>query len=174
MGEQLLERREVFCGKILRLVVDRVRLPDGSTSLRELVLHPGAVAVLPILSDEEVLLVNQYRHPVSSFLWEIPAGKLKPGENPLDCAKRELLEETGYEAASWEEIISFYTSPGFTDERITLFLARDLTRIAEPRPEEIASCRAVALTEIERWIESGEIRDAKTILALGLLLHRAG
>lgn len=147
-------------------MVDRVRLPNGSESTRELVLHPGAAAILPILPDGRIILVHQYRHPVGQSLWEIPAGKLESGEDPLTCAKRELLEETGYEAATWEELLSFYTSPGFTDERITLFLARDLTRVSEPRPSEITTCRAFESSELDHLVASGVIKDAKTILAL--------
>lgn len=147
-------------------MVDRVRLPDGSESTRELVLHPGAVAILPILPDGRIILVRQYRHPVGASLWEIPAGKLEPGEDPLTCAKRELLEETGYEATTWEERLSFYTSPGFTDERITLFSARGLSRVAEPRLGEITSQDLFEQHQLEGMMASGEIRDGKTLLAL--------
>lgn len=154
-------------------MVDRVRLPNGSESTRELVLHPGAAAILPILPDGRIILVHQYRHPVGQSLWEIPAGKLESGEDPLTCAKRELLEETGYEAATWEELLSFYTSPGFTDEQITLFFARDLTKVAEPRPGEITSQDLFEQHRLEKMIASGEIRDGKTMLALLLTELRA-
>jgi ADP-ribose pyrophosphatase len=154
-------------------VVDRVRLPDGSESTRELVLHPGAAAILPILPDRRIILVHQYRHPVGQSLWEIPAGKLEPGEDPLTCAKRELVEETGYEAATWEELLSFYTSPGFTDEQITLFFACDLTKVAEPRPGEITSQDLFEQHRLEKMIALGEIRDGKTMLALLLAELRA-
>lgn len=149
--------------------MDRIELPDGSIARRELLLHPGAVAILPLLPDGRVLLVKQYRHAVSEELWEIPAGKIEQSEEPLACAERELLEETGYRAAHWEEAMTFYTSPGFTDERITLFLARDLTKIAEPRPEEIAALRSFEQDELERRIKNGTLRDGKTILALRML-----
>ncbi len=164
--ERRLERREIFEGKVLHLVVDRVERPDGSIAVRELVLHPKAVTILPILSDGKILLVGQYRHPVSSSLWEVPAGKLKPGEEPLACAKRELREETGYTATRWEELMTFYTSPGFTDEQITLFRALDLTKVDRPRPGEIDSLRMVSSDDIGRLIENGTICDAKTILAI--------
>jgi len=164
--EQLLERHEIFTGKILRLVVDRVGFPDGSIASRELVFHPGAAAILPTLPDGRILLVSQYRHPALASLWEIPAGKLKPGEDTLACAKRELLEETGYAAAKWEEVMSFYSSPGFTDERITLFRACVLNKVSEPRLGEIESLRVIGLDETRRLVADGTICDAKTILAI--------
>lgn len=162
----LVERREVHSGRLLHFVVDRVRLPDGSILSREVVLHPGAAAVLPLLPDGRVFLVRQHRHAVGKSLWEIPAGKLEAGEEPLSCAKRELLEETGCEAASWERISSFYTSPGFTDERMTLFLARDVESIAERSAGEISTVQAFERKEIDRLIREGAIEDAKTLLAL--------
>ncbi len=165
--ERIESREEIFSGKFLRLVVDRVILPDGRKATREIVLHPGAVAILPILSDGKVLLVRQHRSAIGRSLWEIPAGKLdQEGESPLDCAKRELREETGYEAADWEEVFGFYTSPGFTNERIVLFRAMGLTRVTDPLPGEISVQKKFALDEIVDMILSGEIEDAKTILAL--------
>lgn len=143
-----------------------MRLPDGAVSTREVVLHPGAVAILPIFHDEKILLVRQYRHPVGARLWEIPAGKLEQGEDALTCAKRELLEETGYEAAVWEKLLSFYTSPGFCDEQITLFLARELSKATEPAPGEIAAQGLFHSRQLEEMAKSGEIRDGKTLLAL--------
>ena len=105
-------------------------------------------------------------------MWEIPAGLLETGEAPLACAKRELLEETGYEADQWEESLTFYTSPGFTDEQITLFVARALHKIAEPHPDEISRCCTFDRTALRRLINSGEIKDAKTILAISFLPKR--
>lgn len=164
-----MRRDEIFAGRLLRLVIESKERPDGTHYSRELVLHPGAVAILPILSDGRVLLVEQYRPAVDSFLWEIPAGLLETGETPLACAKRELLEETGHEAGQWEEHLAFYTSPGFTNEQITLFAARALRKIADPHPDEISRCRAFDRTALDRLMNSGEIKDAKTILAISLL-----
>ena len=169
-----MERREVFSGSFLRLVVDRVRLPDGSLSEREVVFRPGAATVLPILEDGRVLLVEQHRHAVGKRLWEIPAGKLEPDEEPLACARRELREETGHEAAEWERLSAFYTSPGFADERMTLFLARGASPVTTSLDREISSCRAFSRDEVRRLIVRGEIEDAKTILALGILCLREG
>jgi len=143
-----------------------VRLPDGSEATRELLLHPGAVAILPILEDGRILLVRQYRHAAGKELLEIPAGKLDiPGESPCDCAARELREETGYEATEWEELLTFYTSPGFTTETITLFRATGLTQVSSPLPGEIAGIERLTETELRESIRDGRITDGKTIIA---------
>jgi len=146
-------------------VIDRVRRADGSILIREVVLHPGAVAIVPLFHDGRILLVRQYRHPVGTALWEIPAGKLEQGEDTLACAERELLEETGYKAKSWERLLSFFSSPGFCDERITLFLARDLERVAEPIPGEIDAQALFDQQRLRAMIDTGEICDGKTLLA---------
>ena len=140
--------------------------PDGSVSTREVVIHPGAVAILPVFDDRQILLVRQYRHPVDTPLWEIPAGKLEQGEDALACAKRELLEETGYEAASWEKLLSFYTSPGFCNEQITLYLASELSKATEPIPGEIAAQGLFYPRQLKKMVKTGGIRDGKTLLAL--------
>jgi len=150
---------------LVHAVVDQVRRPDGSIFTREVVLHPGAVAIFPLLHDGRILLVRQYRHPVGATLWEIPAGRLEQGEKALACAKRELLEETGYEAARWERLLSFFSSPGFCDEQISLFLARDLKKVAEPIPGEIDAQELFDRQRLHEMIGSGEIRDGKTLLA---------
>jgi len=133
---------------------------------REVVLHPDVVVILPVLPDERFLLVKQYRHPVKAHLWEIPAGLIDAGESPLVAAKRELREETGYEAKEWKERFSFFTSPGFTDEKMTLYEAHDLVRVSAPDPEEVDTTRAFAPSALACLIEDGTIRDAMTILAI--------
>ena len=164
--DRLIERQEVFAGRLIDLVVDRLRFSTGVEVTREVVLHPAAVAILPVLPDERLLLVKQYRHPVEDHLWEIPAGLIDAGESPLVAAKRELREETGYEAKEWKERVSFFTSPGFTNERITLFEASDLERVGTPDPHEIDECHAFPLLDLTGMIEESTIRDAKTILAI--------
>ena len=146
--------------------------PDGSVSTREVVIHPGAVAILPVFDDRQILLVRQYRHPVNAPLWEIPAGKLEQGEDTLACAKRELLEETGYEATSWEKLLSFYTSPGFCNEQITLYLANELSKATEPIPGEITTQGLFEPRQLKKMVKTGEIRDGKTLLALLLANSR--
>jgi len=156
----------VFAGQVLRLVVDRVRLPAGSISTREVVCHPGAVAIVPFVTDRKIVLVKQYRHAVGKLLWEIPAGKLERTEKPLNCAQRELFEETGYQARRWTKILSFYTSPGFTDEQITLFVARELMQVGTFDRREIGLVSILSQPQIEQMVNAKRIMDAKTLLAL--------
>ncbi|NIA03621.1 MAG: NUDIX domain-containing protein [Nitrospirae bacterium] len=164
--DRVIESQQAFEGKLISLRVDRLRLSTGVEITREVVLHPAAVAILPILPDDRMLLVRQYRHPVGDLLWEIPAGLVDPGESPLVAAKRELREETGYEAQDWVESISFFTSPGFTDEKIALYIARGLIKVGAPDLREIDTARGFASPELTSLIEDGTIRDAKTILAI--------
>ena len=148
-----------------------MKLPDGREAERELALHPGAVAIIPILDDGRILLVRQYRHAVGAELLEIPAGKLDvDGESPQECAARELTEETGYEASEWEELLTFYTSPGFTNETITLFRATGLRKVGSFAPGEIAGIEPIEPGSARRMVTTGEIADGKTIIAL--LLER--
>ncbi|HDL85218.1 MAG TPA: NUDIX hydrolase [Candidatus Acetothermia bacterium] len=161
-----IDSQQVFAGKLISLRVDRLFLSSGADVTREVVLHPAVVAILPILPDDRILLVKEYRHPVEDHLWEIPAGLIEPDESPLIAARRELREETGYEAEGWEKRVSFFTSPGFTDEVVTLYEARGLSAVADPDPHEIETCRAFSLSELTGMIEDGTLRDAKTILAI--------
>lgn len=166
----------VYTGRIISVDLDTVRFPDGSTGALEMIRHPGASAVVPLLGDldgdPEVLLIRQYRYAAESYLYEVPAGRLDPGEAPAACAHRELREETGYTASRVEHLFTMYTTPGFTDEKIHLFLATGLTagesaREADEFMELVPTRLSAALAMIER----GEIQDAKTALAL---LYAAG
>lgn len=166
----------VYTGRIISVDLDTVRFPDGSTGALEMIRHPGASAVVPLLGDldgdPEVLLIRQYRYAAESYLYEVPAGRLDPGEGPAACAHRELREETGYTASRVEHLFTMYTTPGFTDEKIHLFLATGLTagesaREADEFMELVPTRLSAALAMIER----GEIQDAKTALAL---LYAAG
>lgn len=176
--EVRLEGRTVFEGRLLRVDVDRVRLPDGGRSEREVVRHPGAAAVLPLLEGTdgpEVVLVRQFRYAPGEAIWEVPAGTLEPGEGPEACARRELREEAGLRAAGLEALGAVYTSPGFTDERVHLFVARSPGR-GEPDPEEGEEIerRAFPLEEALAMIRRGEIRDGKTVTALLMAGEAAG
>lgn len=168
-----ISSRRVHTGRVIDLDVDRVRFPDGSEGELEIIRHPGASAVVPFLSDPagpdpQVLLLKQYRYATGGTLYEIPAGRLEPGELAEACAKRELLEETGCTAASIVPLTSMWTTPGFTDERIHLFLASGITRgEARREADEFMEVEAMSLASALRMIERGEIQDAKT--ALGLL-----
>jgi len=158
----------VYDGKIVHLEVDRVRLPNGHETVREVVRHQGAVVMLALDEGERVHLVRQYRYPVGRVLMELPAGKLDPGEEPLLCAKRELAEETGYSAGNWRRLGSILTTPGFTDEVIHVYLATELEMAEGASPDEDEFLEAVQLPlgEVEELIRSGQIVDAKTMAAI--------
>ncbi len=157
--------------------LDQVRYPDGTIGEQVLIHHPGAAAVVPFLSDPrgedpQVLLIHQYRYAVDGMLWEIPAGRLEPGEPTLSCAHRELKEETGCTATSMESLTSIWTAPGFTNERIEIFLATGLECGASTREaDEFIEVVTVPLSKALRMIAAGEITDAKTVVGL---LYAAG
>ncbi|MBW8352132.1 NUDIX hydrolase [Bacillus sp. IITD106] len=167
--EKTIHSQEIFSGKIIRLQVDDVELPDGKTAKREIVKHPGAVAVIAINDDNKIIMVEQYRKPLERSLLEIPAGKLEYGEEPLVTAERELEEETGYAAGKMEHLISFYTSPGFADELIHLYLATDLKRIDNPKigdEDEFVELHAITLQDAIQCVNDKRIYDAKTAYAV--------
>ena len=170
-GERLATER-AYAGRLLQVDVDTVRLPNGTRLELEMVRHPGAAAVVPLLSgtdaeDPHVLLLHQYRYAARGMVWEIPAGVLEPGEEPITCARRELREETGAEADSIEYLTTVFTTPGFTDERIHLFLATGIRGgNATPNTDELIEVRPQPLSQTMKMIRDGEIADAKTIVAL--------
>jgi ADP-ribose pyrophosphatase len=172
-----LATRRVYTGNVVRLDVDTVRFPDGSTGELELIRHPGAAAVIPCVSDPTggdptILMIRQFRYAAGGPLWEIPAGTLAPGEAPEACALRELREEAGVVAQQIERLTSIYTTPGFTDEVIHLFWARGLTK-GETAHEHDEFIEVVprTLSDVLSAIRGGEIRDAKTVVAI---LYMAG
>jgi ADP-ribose pyrophosphatase len=169
--------RRVYNGKIFDLDIDEVRFPDGSVGELEMIRHPGASAIVPFLSDPsgpdpQILLIRQYRYAADGYLYEVPAGRLEPGEAPVDCARRELREETGCEAEHFDLMTSVFTTPGFTDEVIHLFLATGVTRGESHREaDEFINVETMGLSRALAMIERGEIRDAKTIATV---LYAAG
>lgn len=167
MGSQ-----RIYTGRVLNLDVDTVRFPDGSEGKLEMIRHPGASAVVPFLSDPkgddpQILLLYQFRHAAGGSVYEIPAGRLNSGEEPLHCARRELLEETGCTAEHFEHLTTILTTPGFTDERIHLFSAWSLTQgESEHERDEFIELKPLRLSEILLMIREGKITDSKTIVAL--------
>ena len=167
-----LDSRRIYTGRVVRLDVDTVRFPDGSTGQLELIRHPGAAAIVPCASDPPgadptILLIRQFRYATGGQLWEIPAGTLDPGEDPETCARRELMEETGVTAARLQRLTSIWTTPGFTNEVIHLYLATGLTT-GEPSRERDEFIEVVPqpLSRVLALIREGEIRDAKTVVAI--------
>lgn len=164
----VLSSRSVHDGRIVKLWIEEVRLPNGNTAMLELIRHPGASAVVPVDASGNAILVRQYRHATGSFLLEVPAGTLdSPHEVPEDCARREVEEETGYRPGRLVPLGWVWTTPGFTDEKIWLYLALDLvpTRSA-PEDDEVLTVETLPLAEAARRAVSGEIVDAKSVCAL--------
>lgn len=160
---------EVFSGRLLKVQRDHVTLPNGNDTTREYIHHPGAVAIVPVLEDGRVVLVKQCRYPLRTLLWEIPAGKLDHGEaeDPDECARRELSEETGYEAQEWQRLVSIATTPGFSDEIIHLYKASGLKQYAQHTDEdEFIGVQAFTPEQLRAMIAAGELYDAKTLCAL--------
>jgi len=167
MEERRLESEQVFEGRLLKVRRDKVLLPDGKEAEREVVEHPGSVGIVAVDGERRVVLVEQFRYPAGERLLEIPAGTLKRGEDPLECAKRELAEEAGLEAEEWEEAFKAYLAPGYTTELMRFFLARRLRpSVARPDEDEFVKPLTVPLEEAVRWVDEGRIRDAKTVAAI--------
>jgi ADP-ribose diphosphatase len=165
-------RVRMYAGRLLNVDLETVEAPDGSTLQLELVRHPGAAAVVALLSpadndDPSVLMLKQYRYAAGGPIWEVPAGVVEPGEAPAACARRELKEETGADAERFEHLTTIYTTPGFTDERIHIFLATGITA-GEPRPmaDEFFEVHAMPISRALERIRTGEIADGKSIVAL--------
>jgi ADP-ribose pyrophosphatase len=177
LKEKTLSAKEIFKGRVIDLFLEEVELPNGKTSTREIVKHPGAVAVLAITPENKIIMVEQYRKPLERTLVEIPAGKLEKGEEPETTAKRELEEETGYTCGELRPLLSFYTSPGFADELVHLFIAENLEKLtipAELDEDEFLDVMEVTLEEALEMIQDKRIYDAKTAYAVQYLqLKRA-
>lgn len=176
LTEAPVSSEEIYNGKIVHLYRDQVRLPNGKIATREVMRHPGAAAVVPLTEDGNVILVRQYRYPFAQVMLEIPAGKLDPGEDPLVCARRELTEETGYEADEFVSLGVFYPSVAVMDEQIHLYLARGLTfRAANPDADEFLNVEQRPLKELIDLILQGNVPDGKTqsaVLKAWYLLQR--
>lgn len=165
-GAERLASRKAFQGRHVEVDVDRVRLPNGHVAELELIHHPGAAAIVAVDSGE-LLLVRQYRYATGGWLLEVPAGTLAPGESPAACAARELIEETGYGAQRWQPLGWVWSSPGFTDEKIWLFLASELAPARQRlEQDEVLSLARLPVSEAIEKAARGEIHDGKSLAAL--------
>lgn len=172
LEEKTLRTEQIFKGRVISLQVDEVELPNGKTSKREVVKHPGAVAIIALTEDQRIVMVEQYRKALERTIIEIPAGKLEKGEQPENCAIRELEEETGYSCLKMEWLISFYTSPGFADELVHLYVATGLKQkenAATTDEDEFVNLREVTLEEALGLMKEQKIYDAKTAYAVQYL-----
>ncbi len=161
-------------GRVFDFYAENITLPNGVSLDMEIIRHPGAAAIVPVMDDGSVILLKQYRHAVGGFIWEIPAGTLESGEDARQCAERELIEETGYAARHFDRLAEITPLPAYSDERIHLFLATDLTQTAQKLDEdELLVVHRVALRLAIKMVTDGEIQDAKTIVGLQMAANRA-
>ena len=165
--EHQLSSTQVYSGKLLHVHRDEVRLPDGNTSTREYIRHPGAVVVLPLTAEGELILERQHRYPLGRDFIEVPAGKIDPGEQTLACAQRELLEETGYVARDWQYVTTVYPCIGYADEKLVFYLACDLNFVGHQRDaDEFLEVFSLPVAQALAMVESGEICEVKTVIGL--------
>lgn len=173
--EKTIDSKEIFNGRIIRVSVDTVQLPNGEQSTREIVKHPGAVGIIPVTPDGKLVLVEQYRKALEKTIIEIPAGKIEPGEDPAICALRELEEETGYGVEKLTYLQPVVTAPGFCDEIVHLYAAENLFKLEHPKAadeDEFVEVLEVTIEEAETLMAKGAICDAKTIIAVMWLKSR--
>lgn len=165
--EKTVSSEKVFEGRIIKVKVDKVEMPDGSTSTRELVEHPGGVGIVALTGNDEIILVKQYRKPLDKIIYEIPAGKLDPGEHHRTCGIRELEEETGLSAKVFDYMGFIYPSPGFTDEVTHVYLAKELTQgETHPDDDEFLDVEKVPFERALKMVIDGEINDAKSVFGI--------
>jgi ADP-ribose pyrophosphatase len=169
MTAKVNQRTFIYNGRVFRLVRENVTLDNGVTTDLDYIEHPGAAAIVPLISADEVVLIKQYRHALKRYIWEIPAGTLDPRESVAACARRELAEETGYSAGEWHQMGEITPVPGYSNERIHLFLASNLAPAHQKLdPDEVLAIHRVPLAKAVQMIAGGDIQDAKSIC--GLLL----
>jgi ADP-ribose pyrophosphatase len=167
LTETTLASETVFQGRLMHVKRDRVRLPNGGESTREYLIHPGAVVVIPVFDNGDILLERQHRYPLHRDFIEFPAGKIDPGEADLACAQRELEEETGFTASVWREVTTIYPCIGYSDERLAFYLARGLTEGAHGRDhDEFLEVFRLSFAEAMQWLRDGRICETKTVIGL--------
>ena len=165
--EATLSSKTVYRGKLLHVLEDEVRLPDGGAARREYIRHPGAAVMVPMPDPQSVVLVRQFRYPLARHFYEVPAGKIDPGEAPLATARRELKEECGFEAGEWRHLTTMHPCIGYSDERMELFLASQLTPVGHLlEQDEFLEVLTVSLAEALRWVKDGRVTDVKTVIGL--------
>jgi len=158
---------EVYKGRVFDFVTENIELPNGRNTDMAFIRHPGSTAVVPLLDDNTVVMELQYRHPVAEYLFEIPAGTMEPGESPLDCAQRELIEETGFRAQEFIKLAKIHIIPAYSDEEIHVFIAKGLTPVKQDLdPDEIIEVVTYPLEKVLQMIKNGRITDALTILSI--------
>jgi len=162
---KLISSKEVYKCSLFSVTEDHATDGKGYEIHRSIVRHAGSAVMMAVDAKKRILLVRQYRLPAKQFIWELPAGRLDPGESPLRAAKRELVEETGYRARKWKKLVTFYASPGYVGEKMTIFLATELTEgEAQPMDDEKIECRWFSADEIDSMLRSGKIMDGKTMI----------
>ncbi len=170
--EKVVESKLIYSGRLFNVRVDKVLTSWGKLTTREVVEHPGAVVIIPLLNDGSIVLVSQYRHAIGKVLLELPAGTLELGEDPETCANRELEEETGFVAGRMEKLATLYLAPGYSTEKVYVYMASDLKRVGQKlEPDEKISTVVLEIDEVLNMIMKGEIEDAKTVAGI-LLLKR--
>ena len=165
LNESRIDGDIAYDGSFLKVIKDTVRLPNGKSATREYIPHPGAVVILPLFDDGRVLLERQFRYPLGRVFIEFPAGKIDPGEDPLACAKRELLEETGYTASDWQFVCKIHNAIAYSDEFLDIYLARGLTAGERKLDdEEFLDTFTASNDDLLAWVNKGEVTDVKTII----------
>ncbi|MDA8141776.1 MAG: NUDIX hydrolase [Desulfobacteraceae bacterium] len=173
MTARVNHRQTLRKGRVFEVTLENVTFSNGFTADMEIIRHPGASAIVPLTEDEQVVLLKQYRHAIGTFIWEIPAGTFNGQEDPLVCARRELTEETGFTAAVWDRLGAITPVPGYSDERIQIFLARQLQPAAQHLDQdEFLEVHHVPLNQVVEMIVKGEIQDAKTVMGIFLTLQK--
>lgn len=165
LKETQLDSKNVYDGHFLKIQSDTVHLPDGKTATREYIKHPGAVVILPLFDDGAILLERQFRYPLNRVFIEFPAGKIDPGEDPLECAKRELREETGYTASRWDFVCTIHNAIAYSDEHLEIYLARDLQAGESALDDgEFLDTFKAPVADMLEWVKEGKVTDVKTVI----------